>query len=997
MQFFRQFIVLLIFAGSASTVFAQTQPTKKKPAAKKPTATKKTTTAVKKPSTPKPKAVATPTPVDPAVEKARFDEAIAAATPAEKAELLIKFIAEFPKSDSKVRVQESLAGARAAMADERLTAGDAEQAVKLFRLAIEEAPKPYSDRLFSGVIATVPANLYFRGQPQAALELAKLIESHSATNAKQLSTLATFYLGTENGAEAKRIAEAAVKLDETNPAAHQTLAMAHRLNFDLEESAKSYARALELNPESVAAKRSLAEMKRALGKADEAVALYRELLTKDEADIQARTGLILSLLETGKKSEAETDMAKSLESVPSNVVLLAGAAYWYAANNDGDKAVEYARRAIEKEPRYIWAHIALGRGLMLQKKPVEAEQALISARKYGNFPTLQYEIASARLAAGFFQDAKEELKRSFAVSDGSVKTRLGGRIERSAGTFTEVIAMERQASTFASSPADSAENAERLKALLELDEKLAAETPAEPEIVSIAERFAKGDDNMAVHRKLYAANLLLQKNIGADKAFELARSAAANIDNSLDVANPGAAVMASELYEARNVSFARDDFLLIPDVPKQTLSALMRGRVEEITGRALLRQGKAEEATIRFRRALSVFPKDSAWWRSATWNLGTALQAEGKDQEALDTMISSYKIDKPDVVRYMVIEALYRKVNGKTEGLEEKIGPNPMPTFTAASGPAIMTPAAEPQPTPAATPVEQTTTTPAEPKKEETQPTPSATPTEQVDPTSAEPVKEESKPVPSATPVEQPVPPTTEPKKDEPPASDQKTDPVDNKPKPSPDKIEESKEPEPKIETIVPKVDESESTPVETVPETKKPVESASKTTPQKEKLLFEPIVISIPKSGKVKPAETSAEKKNEENSDEDKASSEKVSDPAKPDESISSGASRPRVVEGKEITGGETPACTLNVSQDNISLINNGGSIAVLLSFDEKMEVTAVSSNPKDIEVRTEPDIADVKGRALFVIKSISANTGMFQVSFETSCGKKEILVRVR
>ena len=68
--------------------------------------------------------------------------------------------------------------------------------------------------------------------------------------------------------------------------------------------------------------------------------------------------------------------------------------------DEGNRAVELAENAIEREPRYIWSHIAYARGLMSQGKPVAAEQVLMKARAYGNFPTLEYELASARLAAG---------------------------------------------------------------------------------------------------------------------------------------------------------------------------------------------------------------------------------------------------------------------------------------------------------------------------------------------------------------------------------------------------------------------------------------------------------------------------------------------------------------------------------------------------------------------------------------------------------------------
>src|SRR4029079_451484 len=105
-----------------------------------------------------------------------------------------------------------------------------------------------------------------------------------------------------------------------------------RVNFDLEESGKAFAKALELDPNSLAAKRGLAETKRALGRSDEALALYRELLEKNDGDLPARTGMILSLFDAGKRADAEAELSKSIEQNPSNIILLAGAAYWYAAH-----------------------------------------------------------------------------------------------------------------------------------------------------------------------------------------------------------------------------------------------------------------------------------------------------------------------------------------------------------------------------------------------------------------------------------------------------------------------------------------------------------------------------------------------------------------------------------------------------------------------------------------------------------------------------------------
>jgi len=100
----------------------------------------------------------------------------------------------------------------------------------------------------------------------------------------------------------------------------------------------------------------------------------------DANDLLSQNGLVLSLFDAGKIDEAEKALSASLEQNPNNVMLMAGAAYWYAAHKLDEKAINLARKAINVEPRYVWSHIALGRALMLQNRPVEAEEALLKAR-----------------------------------------------------------------------------------------------------------------------------------------------------------------------------------------------------------------------------------------------------------------------------------------------------------------------------------------------------------------------------------------------------------------------------------------------------------------------------------------------------------------------------------------------------------------------------------------------------------------------------------------
>jgi tetratricopeptide (TPR) repeat protein len=234
-----------------------------------------------------------------------------------------------------------------------------------------------------------------------------------------------------------------------------------------------------------------------------------------------------------------------------------------------------------------------------------------------------------------------------------------------------------------------------------------------------------GDDNSKYHRQLYAAWILLKHKAAVDKALEYAEAAVGNADTALAIPNAGSFVMASELYESRQLALSRSEFLQVPDVPKPTLAAILRGRIEDLIGWALVLENKAADAEIHFKRALSILPEKSAWWRASLWRYGTALQADGKEAEALDAYVRSYSIDKPDLGRYTTVEALYKKLNGSDEGLEAKIGPAPLPgADVVAKNDASAIPAALPavtatpnidQPQPTPTPIAS-----AEPSKSPT-------------------------------------------------------------------------------------------------------------------------------------------------------------------------------------------------------------------------------------------------------------------------------------
>ena len=689
---------LLLLVASLSFVFAQEQGSKtnqtrakakptpsRKPAAQNQqnvnkasstqksasstkTAGSKTNTASAKSKTQTPK---------PNSEAEEYAKAASIDDPEQRVAALKVYLEKFPTSIRKAGVLESIAITRIKLAQDKLTAAETESGIDLLKAAMRDLPVPVPEKLYNDSISKIPTDLFNNGQGAAAVEIARLIEEKVNGNAPQMITLANFFLMTENGDEAKSLAEKAIAISPSS-AAYQTLGLAHRLNFQLDDASQAYGKALELEPGSPSVLRNLADLKRAQKKSDEATELYRQILEKDAANIPAQTGLVLALFDAGKRGDAETEMAKSLEQNPDNIILLAGAAYWYAAHNEPDKAIENAQKAIEKEPHYIWSHIALAHGYLAKKQPADAERTLLRARNYGNFPTLQYELASARLMSGFFRDAAEELRKSFVVKDGVIHSRLGGRVDVESDNFVDLLAGERRASIFEAESADDLDVAARLKNLLEFDQLVNAPEPNTEAAAKAADVFISGDDSMKLHRQLYAATTMLAKQVALSKVAELADAAVGNTDAALDVPDAPAAVMASELYDSRALALSRNEMLEMPTgIPRATLSAILRGRIEEIAGWALFNQNKPAEAVVRLRRAVSVMPDKSAWWRASMWRLGAALQADGKDSEALDSYIRSYSIDKPSAAKYVIVEALYRKVKGNTEGLERKIGVNP--------------------------------------------------------------------------------------------------------------------------------------------------------------------------------------------------------------------------------------------------------------------------------------------------------------------------------
>jgi hypothetical protein len=148
--------------------------------------------------------------------------------------------------------------------------------------------------------------------------------------------------------------------------------------------------------------------------------------------------LVLCLLELGKQEEADQELSKALadKDQSGDLPLLVGAAYWFLRHNNAARALDLAQKAVDLEPRYSWAQIALARALIMNRRPLEAERSLRFVRQFSRFPTLDYEMANMLAAAGLYDEGRQELVHSFSIKDGQNRDPTGWTNSRTRRWFS---------------------------------------------------------------------------------------------------------------------------------------------------------------------------------------------------------------------------------------------------------------------------------------------------------------------------------------------------------------------------------------------------------------------------------------------------------------------------------------------------------------------------------------------------------------------------------
>ncbi|HEU5458902.1 MAG TPA: tetratricopeptide repeat protein [Pyrinomonadaceae bacterium] len=596
--------------------------------------------------------------------------------PLDRREAYLKeFLDTHPKSKSRERAVELLLMTYAGLADQKLKGGDTAGGIEQLSRVLNEAEVTASDELFS-LIAQFPMNLYLLGEKEAAYKAAQNLETKFGSDPKRLLAVARFYMGIERATDAVRIADTAVRLAPDLAEAHRLLAMGHHISLRLDDAVAEYKKALELDPNSKASRASLADLYRASGKSQEALTLYNEQLLSDPKDRAARSGKVLALFELGRSEEANTALEATLADEPRNLALLAGTAYWLAAHDKNEKAYELARKAVDVESRYTWAQIALARSLVALKRPIEAERAIRTARKFGKFPTLTYELANVLASMGLYEEAVEVLRESFTIKEEKIHTYLAGHVPASEPGFLELLAPERRAGFYQATAADTADNAKNMKALLAFNAAITvpeAEKIDEAAAVAAAKDFSAGADGMRAFRQLYAASRLLRRGVAIDTAIELIAEAKKATDDALKVPVLTMAVQADEYRELRARSIAAGNVPDVGEAPPEVMANILKGRLEDLHGWALFNQEKYTDAITHLKQAGEILPAETPAWRTALWHLGVALEQSGEKEQALDSYIKSYRGGPVETVRRSEIERLYKSITGSLDGIEDRI------------------------------------------------------------------------------------------------------------------------------------------------------------------------------------------------------------------------------------------------------------------------------------------------------------------------------------
>lgn len=625
------------------------------------------------------------TPANQSTELQEFNAALALDDANARAVALRGFLESWPKSEHAAQARELLVQSIAATAEPMLASQRIEQALATFRQALAEVPEQISNKLFDETLIRIPLAVAVRGYRAEAIVIAREIEARCQGDASRLGALGEFYLSLEAVADAIRALERAAGLAPSEARVQRTLGGAYRMALRLPEAMAAYQRAVSANPEEPRAWYELGNLNRAQGSYEEALKLYRKQLEIDPAQTASIKGIALTLLAQGKSdaAAAELDRIRALkgsdDEITRDYYFQTQLAFYYLLHDQLEQARKAADQALVVEPRFSWGRIAAAEVALAENRYFEAERHLLAAKQYSNFPTLEFLLGRLYLTVEDFDDSVTQFSKAFSYSpaDG-YKAKLGGVTEVKSDRLADLLAPEQQAAIFLFEPLTTYTQYRLAETLLHLDAAFRNEhqtgeesekqtepesastsgekgvTVASSELEKAAREFIEVEPTRAPFRELYLARKLAVAGKAPELGVKLADQA---LENAEAATKPEGAL--------------RD----YPNYDREGRLRIFRGRAADAKGWALLKAGRIAEAVTALNLAVEAY-SDLPEGRQARWHLANARESSGDLQEALDLYLSAYErpaSSSDQDLNRSVIEALYRKIHGSLDGLDERL------------------------------------------------------------------------------------------------------------------------------------------------------------------------------------------------------------------------------------------------------------------------------------------------------------------------------------
>ena len=640
----------------------------------------------------------------------------------ERINLLQKFLVNYRGSAQEAEAREMLMRELALRGEQRLREGDPQKASEDFKTIFRVTSGDITDRVFDQYIFPLPVAMNAFGYRTEAVALMRSFEARFAKEPARLVQIGFFYVQVEAPVEAVRILERSVELAPGDHRAHNSLGAAYLINLRLDDAEQEFTKAAELDAADEYANLNLANMLRAHGDYARAAALYSKQIAVKSDDADAHGGLAISLLALGRDEEAERELSRASRLGPQNYRFFTQLAYYYAAHRKPQQARVAIEQAAAIEPRFAWAFITKANIDAIDGKYGDGLSTLIMAQQLGTFPTLNFELSKILMLLDGYDQALDVLSKAIAVTeDGEFEARLGGVMRARSPRLDLLLERERQAALFFNEPLTTTMQYRLAESLFRFDhyqkaalaarakkgtpqreapktskasgarsrptrtpaappattgdsesqagararrvqEKAAPEAPLSagsdagiagvPEMIRAITEFTSLDDGRQAFRMVWVAHRLAENGLALDAAIELALRAISVADPATE---PGGSMRDAPLLD------------------REGRKAVFLGRAEDALGWALFKKGDTRGALLHLSRSVDIYPINNER-KGALWHLGVATEEAGDERRALDFYIASYDPSSPAWAgRRVQIEALYKKLTGTLNGLDDRL------------------------------------------------------------------------------------------------------------------------------------------------------------------------------------------------------------------------------------------------------------------------------------------------------------------------------------